>query len=327
MTKLSIILLSYYSGKKISDVYEKINSILNKENIDFEFIIIDDGSKDRSYELALELENKKNNVSAYQLSRNYTSHYSIFAGLSIVKGDCAIAIPDDEQQPYELIVEMYRAWESGSKIVIPYRKNRRDPIFQKLFANLFYFLINHLSDVRFPPGGADSFLIDREIIDIIVKQIHPINTTSITEILRLGFEPYYLPFDRAIGNNKKSRWTLKKKFKLAMDTFYSSSCFPIKCISILGLFFSLLSTIVIIFYLYVHFWGNKTFWGYTTPGWTSIILFISFFSGLILFSIGIIAEYIWRIYEEVKNRPGYIIKKKLNNPYLEYFKNHTGIKN
>jgi glycosyltransferase involved in cell wall biosynthesis len=316
---LSVILLSYYSGKRILDVYEKIDSTLTREKIDYEFIIIDDGSKDKSFEFAQNLEKEKNNVVAYQLSRNYTSHYSIFAGLSVSKGDCAVAVPDDEQQPYELIVEMFRAWENGAKIVIPYRKNREDPIYQKLFANLFYFLINHLSDVRFPPGGADSFLIDREIIDIINSQIHPINTTSITEILRLGFEPYYLPFDRIIGNNKKSRWTLKKKFKLAMDTFYSCSCFPIKCITIIGLLFSLLSVTVIIFYLYIHLWGNKSFWGYTPPGWTSIILFISFFCGLILFSIGIIAEYIWRIYEEVKNRPGYIIKKKTNKVDLEYF--------
>lgn len=310
MKKLSVILLSYYSGEKILDVYEKINSILTKEKIDFEFLIVDDGSKDKSYEFAKNLENEKNNVTAYQLSRNFTSHYSIFAGLSVVKGDCAIAITDDEQQPYELIVEMFKAWENGEKIIIPYRKNRNDPIFQKLFANFFYFLMNNLSDIQFPPGGADSFLIDREVIDIINEQIHPINTTSIIEILRLGFEPYYLPFDRAMGNNKKSRWTLRKKIKLAKDTFYSSSSFPIKFISGLGLLFSLFSFIVIIFYFYIKFFGNKNFWGYTPSGWTSIVLFISFFSGLILFAIGIIAEYIWRIYEEVKNRPGYIIKKK-----------------
>ena len=130
------------------------------------------------------------------MSKNYTSHYSIFAGLSVAKGDCAVAIPDDEQQPYELIVKMFRHWENGNKIVIPYRKNRNDPALQKLFSNLFYFLMNNLSEIQFPPGGADSFLIDREVIDIINERIHPTNTTSITEILRLGFEPYYLAFDR-----------------------------------------------------------------------------------------------------------------------------------
>ena len=307
---LSVVLLSYYSSKKISLVYENVKDLLNKESIPFEFIIMDDGSKDDSFIIAERLEKSEKNVRAFQLSRNFTSHYSIFAGLSICKGDCAIAIPDDEQLPYKLIIEMYRKWEEGNKIVIPYRSTRKDPIVSKLFSILFYFIMDKISDVMFPPGGADSFFIDREIIDIINSRIHPINTTTITEIIRVGYNPLYMPYDREKGNNKKSRWTFRKKWKLAKDVFFSSSVFPIKFISFIGGFFSVFSFILIIFYLYVQFLGNKNFWGYSPPGWTSTILFISFFSGLILFSLGVIAQYIWRIYEEVKNRPGYIIKSK-----------------
>lgn len=307
--KLSIILLSYYSRGKLSSVYGQLNPLLESEKIDHEFIIMDDGSKDDTFDIAKNLEEAQPKVKAYQLSRNYTSHYSIFAGLSVCTGDCAVVIPDDEQQPYQTVVDMYRLWEKGGKIIIPHRMDRDDPFIAKTFSKLFYSLMNMLSDITYPKGGADTFFIDREIINILNNDIHPINTTTITEILRLGFEPIYIPYKRVKGINEKSRWSFKKKIKLATDTFFSCSSFPIKFISYTGLFFATTSFFIIIFYGYVKLFGNNEFWGVDVAGWTSLVFFISFFSGMILFSLGIIAEYIWRIYEEVKSRPGYIIKK------------------
>lgn len=307
---LSIILLSFNSGERIVRAYQTLKKVFDNHQISFEFIVIDDGSQDNSYEIALDLEKHNNNVFAYQLSRNYTSHYAIFAGLSVCNGYCAIPIPDDEQQPYESIVEMYQLWKSGNKVIIPYRNKRRDNLSDKIFANLYYKIINMLSDIKFPKGGADTFLIDREVIDIINSKIHPNNTSIIAEVLRLGFDPVYFPFERQKGINDKSRWTLKKKIRLFKDTFFSSSTWPVKMITGMGLLFSLLAFLVIFFYSYIALFGNPDFWGERLPGWTSTVVIFSFFSGLILFSLGIIAEYIWRIYEEVKNRPGYIIKKK-----------------
>ncbi len=307
---LSLILLSYFSEERINQVHNKLSSLLSKENIDFELIIIDDGSTDNSFKIAQELESRHGNVQAFQLSKNYTSHYAIFAGLSICKGDCAMPIPDDEQQPYASIVDMYRIWEKGAKVIIPYREKRNDGFLNNLLSNTYYKTINFLSDVTFPKGGADMFFIDRELIDLINDRIHPINTSSIIEVLRLGFSPTYYPYVRVKGINTKSRWTLKKKIRLFKDTFFSSSTWPIKIITNLGLFFSLFAFGIIVIYTYIRFFGNPDFWGEIFPGWTSTIIIVSFFSGLILFSLGIIAEYIWRIYEEVKARPGYIIKKK-----------------
>ena len=308
---LSIILASYYSETRITMCFNKIKKLLDSEQIPFELIIIDDGSKDNSYSIALELEKLHENVKAFQLSRNYTQHYSAFAGLAVCNGACATFIDDDEQQPYSTLVEMYRLWEKGNKVIIPYRESRSDPWKSKIFANLFYVIMNKYSDFSFPKGGVDTFFIDRELIDIINERIHPINTAAMIEILRLGFDPYYLGYSRPLGlNGKKSRWTFNKKVKLAKDLFFSSSSFPIKLITNLGLFFSLFSIVIMVFYIYVELFGNQTFWGITVPVWTIIILFITFLGGITMFSLGIIAEYIWRIYEEVKNRPGYIIKKK-----------------
>ena len=287
---------------------------MDDEKIPFEFIVIDDGSLDNSHEIALELEKRHKNVKAYQLSRNFTSHYAIFAGLSVCNGACAMPMVDDEQQPYDTIVKMYRLWEEGKKVIIPIRAKREDSLVTSFLANSFHKIMNSLADVAYPKQGADLFFIDREIIDILNAKIHPINTSSLVEVLRLGFAPYYMSYERPLGLNKnKSRWTFKKKMKLAKDMIFSTSSFPIKMISWLGFFFSVTSFITICFYLYIRIFGNKHFCGITIPGWTSIILIISFFSGLILFSLGITAEYIWRIYEEVKNRPGYIIKKRLDN--------------
>lgn len=307
---LSIIFLSYYSGERISIAYSKLKSLLGDNNIAFEFLVIDDGSGDDSYKIALDLEQSNENVRAYQLSRNYTSHYSIFAGLSLCKGDCAIPISDDEQQPYQTIVDIFRLWKNGEKIIIPYRIKRDDGFLSNLAAGIYYRTINALSEVKFPKGGADVFFIDREIIDILVNRIHHINTSSIIEVLRLGYEPAYFPFERVKGTNHKSRWTFKKKVRLFKDTFYSSSTWPVKVITRMGFFFSFIAFLMILFYSCITLFGNWEFWGEYVPGWTSTVVIISFFSGIILFSLGIIAEYIWRIYEEVKNRPGYIIKKK-----------------
>lgn len=308
---LSVILLSYFSNNKLTKVYSNLSEYLSKNGIEFELIIIDDGSTDNSFLIAQQMEAEFSNVRSFQLSKNYTSHYAIFAGLSVANGLCATVIPDDEQQPYESIVNMYRLWENGEKIIIPFRETRDDSFFSKSFSNLFYIIMNRFSEVKFPSGGADSFLIDSEVIQILNEKIHPINTTSITEILRLGYSPVFLPYYRPRGNNHKSRWTLKKKIRLAKDFFFSSSTFPIKLITNMGVFFSLVSLLIILLYAYARLFGNENYWKLSeVPGWTSTIIIISFFSGLILFSLGIISEYIWRIYEEVKNRPGYTIKKK-----------------
>ncbi len=308
---LSVILLSYYSMGRLRNCHTRLRETLGAAGIPFELVIMDDGSKDDSYALALELEREFPEVRAYQLSRNYTSHYSIFAGLSVCNGDCAMPIPDDEQQPYESIVQLYRAWEEGEKIIISYRTERNDPPISKFFSRSFYMIMNSLSDIKFPLGGADSFLIDREIIDIINTRIHPINTSSISEVLRLGFSPKFVPFVRDAGTNKKSRWTFRKKVKLAKDFFFSSSSFPIIFITRTGVFFAGFALVAASLFAIMKLGGwGEDFFNEGVRGWTSLMIAITFFSGLILFSLGTIAEYIYRIYDEVKARPGYIIRRK-----------------
>jgi polyisoprenyl-phosphate glycosyltransferase len=131
--------------------------------------------------------------------------------------------------PYELLVQMYRLWQAGHQVIIPHRSIREDPPFTRFCSRMYYGLMNRFSEVNFPEGGADLFFIDREVIDILNERIHPVRTASITEVLRLGFDPVYLPFGRPLGLNRTgSRWTLRKKMRLAADTFLSSSPCPSK---------------------------------------------------------------------------------------------------
>ena len=309
---LSVILLAYESGNRLRLVNQALSDILGQEHIDFELLIINDGSKDGGItkRVGKELESKFSNVRYFELSRNYTSHYAAFAGLSVCSGFCACIIPDDQQQPYETIVKSYRLWEEGEKIILPVRSSRADSRFSVFWATNFYKLLNYTTDFDYPSYGLDTWLIDREIIDILNNRISPINTTTISEILRLGFDPKVIFYDRVKSTAGKSRWTFKKKVKLASDWFFSTSRFPIRLVTWLGIFSCILSLTLICFYIYIKVFGNESFWKTDqVPGWVSLVVIISFFSGTILLSLALIAEYIWRIFEEVKGRPGFLIRK------------------
>lgn len=311
---LSIILLSYNSGDRITRAYEKLSALFQEEQIPFEMIVMDDGSKDNSVEIATKLQEQHSNVFSYQLSRNYGSIYSGFAGLKMCHGGVAIGLPDDEQQPYDTVVKMYRLWQEGHKVIIPYRIDREDSRISSFFSNQYYKLMNAWSTIEYPKGGADLAMLDREVIDILNERIHPRNTMFIAEVLNLGFDPVFIGYHRPIGLNKgKSRWTFRKKIKLAKDSLFSMSTFPLKLITYAGVFFFIMSVLLSVFYIYIRVWGNDAFWGVPVPGWTSLLLVMLFFGGLVMLSMGILSEYIWRIYDEVKDRPGYIIRSKKDN--------------
>jgi dolichol-phosphate mannosyltransferase len=304
--RLSIILLSYQSEESIKPVFNKVNETMIQEGIDFEFIIVDDGSTDNSYQEAKDLQHKNTNVRAYRLSKNYTSPYSQFAGYSLANGDCVVAITDDLQKPVTVVVQMYRAWANGAKVVISHRSSRADGFFSDLFSRFYYKFMNRFSDVSFPYGGSDSALIDREVYQLINNKVGKNNTTPTIEVLRLGFKPVLIPYNRQPAAGK-SRWTLRKKLKLATDTFFSSSSFPIKAITWLGLSIFIFSIITALTILYLKVFSDSSLFGLPIPGWATIVVLISVFNGLILLCLGIVAQYIWRIYEDVRGKLPYVI--------------------
>jgi polyisoprenyl-phosphate glycosyltransferase len=304
----SVLIPAFNSEKKLLNACECITKRLEAEQIPFELLIIDDGSKDNTWQLAKTIAATDTRVRPFRLSRNYTSPYVHFAAFSVCKGACIMFMPDDLQRPVDTLIECYRKWELGHKIVISYRNSRDDGWFTDFCARLYYRVMNRLSDISLPINGADGFLADREIIDILNTRIRPIHTSSMVEVLRLGFDPIYVPHERKRATGK-SRWTWRKKVNLAKDNFFASSSFPIRFISNLGLTISLICLISIPFLVYARYFTHSILFGFRVPGWTTIVTLAILLNGIMLFSLGIVAEYIWRIYEEVKGRPGFIIRQ------------------
>ena len=304
MKKISIIVPVYYNQDNLLPLYVDLKEkVLSKINIEYELIFVDDGSKDKSYEVMKNLAKLDENIKTIRLSRNFGEHSAILAGLSQCTGDCAVRKAADLQEPSEVILDMMKKYEEGNKVVLAVRADREEPIMQKAFSNLYAFLMRKLALHNMPKGGFDTFLIDRQIIDLLVKMQEK-NTSLMSQILWAGFETATVPYIRKKREIGKSRWTLSKKIKLVYDSLLSFSYFPIKMITSVGFlsfFISLILLVVII--------GKKFAGIIDVEGYTSIIMIMLMGFGIIMLSIGVLGEYLWRTYDAARSRPPYIIEK------------------
>ena len=304
MKKISIIVPVYYNQNNLLPLYADLKEkVLSKINIEYELIFVDDGSKDKSYEVMKNLAKLDENIKTIRLSRNFGEHSALLAGLSQCTGDCAVRKAADLQEPSEVILDMMKKYEEGNKVVLAVRADREEPITQKAFSNLYAFLMRKLALHNMPKGGFDTFLIDRQIIDLLVKMQEK-NTSLMIQILWAGFETATVPYIRKKREIGKSRWTLSKKIKLVYDSLLSFSYFPIKMITSVGFlsfFISLILLVVII--------GKKFAGIIDVEGYTSIIMIMLMGFGIIMLSIGVLGEYLWRTYDAARSRPPYIIEK------------------
>lgn len=308
--KLSIILLSFQSENRLEKAVREIDTALASASIPHEIIIVDDGSTDASFAIATQLSEEMNEVHVCQLARNYTSPMAQFAGLEVCSGACASPMPDDGQRPVSHIIEMYRLWQQGHKIVIGYRTARRDGRISDFFSGKYYALMNTFSEINMPPGGSDGYLVDREVIDLLNTKVSKRNTTPVIEILRLGFNAILVPYARP-PREGKSRWTWRKKINLALNTFFSSSIAPLRMITWLGLSVFAVSLVAILLIIAAKLFSDNTLFGFPIQGWATLVVLVTLFNGLIMLCIGIVSEYLWRMYDEIRQRPPYIIRKNV----------------
>lgn len=308
MRKLSIIIPVYYNkdnlGPLYADLKEKVLDILPSMSYDYEIVMVDDGSKDDSFCVMKDLEEKDNKIVCVRLSRNFGSHAAILAGLSVCTGDCAVMKAADLQEPSELILTMLKEYSCGYNVVLAVREDREEGLFQKLFANLYYGMVRTFALKNMPKGGFDCFLIDRKVVDVL-GAMEEKNTSLMGQILWSGFRTAQVTYVRKKREIGRSRWTLGKKIKLVADSLFGFSYFPIQFISGVGIcmfFVALIWALVILF--------NKLFGQISVSGFTTLALIVLGGFGMTLFSLGILGEYIWRMFDSTRKRPPFIIEER-----------------
>jgi dolichol-phosphate mannosyltransferase len=251
----------------------------------------------------LELHKLDGKVKILSFSRNFGQVAAIIAGLKITTGDSTVIMSADLQEPIELITEMITEWQKGNDIVICKREEREDGFVTSIFSKFFYTLMN-LGNSKIPKGGFDFMLLDQKA-NAELNKIDERNRFFQGDVLWLGFGVKFIKYNRLKRTIGKSQWTLSKKIKYFIDGLINTSYLPIRFMSFFGLITALSGFIYSIIIIYNRFINNTPF-----KGWAPIMVLILIIGGLIMLMLGLIGEYIWRIYDETRKRPIYIIKDK-----------------
>jgi len=307
MNKLSVIIPVYYNADSLRLLYADMKEKALPYLEDYEIVMVDDGSADDSWAEMQGLAELDSKIKLIRLSRNFGSHAAILAGLSNCTGDCATVKAADLQEPSEMITEMYRAWKDGNKVVLAVRTDRNDGVFQSLFANFYYFFVRKLVLKTMPKGGFDCYLIDRKVIEVL-KLLDEKNSAVTLQVLWAGFKTGIVRYARKKREIGRSRWTFAKKVKLTIDSIVSFSFVPIRFMSVVGVLFFIISIIWGIGLILYRIFGNLQ-----VQGWTTLMVVLLFSAGLIMMTLGILGEYIWRATDAARNRPVYIIDEIKGN--------------
>ena len=302
--KISIVIPVYYNEDNLNPLYADLSQkLLCHSEYEWEIVMVNDGSKDKSYSLMKELAEKDPRIKIYSLSRNFGSHAAILCGLSKCTGDCAVVKAADLQEPTEMVWEMVNSWRKGNNVVLAVRKERPEGKGQRLFANLYYWLVRKAALPNMPEGGFDVYLLDRKVINVLM-QFDEKNSALTGQILWSGFRTekiYYTRLQREVGTSK---WTLRKKIRLVTDTLFSFSTLPITIVSVIGTLSCLGATIWAILVLIFKLLGLID-----VSGWTTLFIFNLLSFGIIMLTLGILGGYLWRAFDASRNRPPFIIEE------------------
>ena len=305
--KLSVVVPVYYNAQSLPELLTRLNTLkddLLKIDLDFEVIAVDDGSKDNSNEVLVDLVAKYNFLYSYQLTKNFGEATASKFGLRKVTGDAFSVLAADLQDPPELILDMANAWISGNSYVICERTKRNDPYFSKFLAKIYYKFLTKFIMPTYPKKGFDLFLMDAKYLPVINESS---KSSSVPLILSwIGIEPFKINYVRQVREHGKSTWTLFKRVNLLLDVLFSFSRKPIRIVSTIGALTAIGGLVYGLIVIIERLNGATG-----SQGTASLIALVSFTSGLVLLTLGIIAEYIWRIWDEVNNRPDGIEKFKL----------------
>lgn len=304
--KLSIIVSCYNEEEALQLFYVEMNKVANKmKELEFEYIFVNDGSKDRTLDIIKDFARKDKRVRFISFSRNFGKEAAMYAGLKYSKGDYVTLMDADLQDPPSLLPEMYRLIkEENYDSVGTRRVNRKgEPPIRSFFARMFYKIINKMSDIEMVDGARDYRLMTRQVVDSIVS-LEEYNRYSKGLFSFVGFRTKWLEYEnieRVVGETKWSFWKL---FKYAIEGIVSFTVFPLSLSAILGVIVCLISFIGIIVVV-----SKTLLYGDPVGGWPSMVCILLFTSGVQLLCMGIIGQYLAKMYLETKKRPIYIVKE------------------
>ena len=308
--KLSIVVPCYNEEKVLQVFYNRIMNVVKvfEHSYNYELVFIDDGSKDKTFEELKKLRTQNNNIKIISFSRNFGKEAGIYAGLSNSIGDLVVVIDADCQHPPETILEMLKYIEEGYDTVATRRTNRKgEPVLKSFLSSMFYKFINKFMEIKLEQNAQDYRMMTRKVVDAILS-LEEYNRFSKGIFSWVGFNCKYIEVENETRAAGTSKWGFKSLFKYAIQGITSFTTAPLKLATFLGLIVCVLS---LIFGMEIVI--QTLVLGKDTPGYASIIVSVLFMGGVQLLCIGILSEYISKMYMEIKNRPKYIVKEKIDN--------------
>ncbi|MEM7334932.1 MAG: glycosyltransferase family 2 protein [Chloroflexota bacterium] len=290
----------------LHELYRCIAEVLDATEFDWELVLVDDGSRDRSAEIIQELHEADSRVKGIILSRNFTFQVAVTAGLEHSRGDAVVLIDADLQDPPEVILEMIAKWKEGYDVVYGVRSSREgETWFKKITAKAFYRLIDRITGIKIPVDTGDFRLMDRGVVDSVL-QMRERNRFLRGMVSWVGYKQIGVMYERKARFAGETKFTIKKMTRFAVDAITGYSYFPLQLATYFGFFIALLSTIAIILVIIARlFFPEQPLLGQATT-----LVAVLFLGSIQLISLGIVGEYLGRIYDEVRERPLYLIDKK-----------------
>ena len=305
----SIVVPLYNEEEALTETYKRLKTVMDSLDQPYEVVMVNDGSRDGTALMAREICEKDPSFKLIHFSRNFGHQTAITAGMDHASGDAIVVIDADLQDPPEIIREMIAKWKQGFEVVYGKRVSRKGETFFKRFtARMFYRILNKMTDVRIPTDVGDFRLIDRKVRDALMT-IPEHNRYVRGLISWLGFRQTAVEFVREARFAGETKYPLRKMIKLAVDGITSFSYKPLKFSVGIGIFISVFSLLFALAVVILRINNIVEM----EPGWASLMVVFLFFSGVILIMLGIIGEYIARIFEEVKGRPLYIISERVGD--------------
>lgn len=301
---ISFVIPVYRNERAVTLTYQKIKGALASDlaGYAYEFVFVDDGSDDGSLPELLRLRESDPGVRIVSFTRNFGQMAAILAGLKEATGDLVLHLSADLQDPVELIPRMVRDYEGGSELVIGHRAERADKWSSRLTSRLFYSIVR-LSFPQMPAGGFDYVLMARRVVDSF-NQFEVRNRFFQGDLLWMGYKTTFIPYTRAKRTIGRSQYTFAKRLKNSLDAILDSSYLPIRFISVAGATTAFLGFLYALNIAYTYFRHGTPF-----TGWAPIMILLLLIGGVLMLMLGIIGEYIWRIYDEVKRKPNYIVRE------------------